>query len=59
MIELRPFCLMDVSQWLHNVQPKRHKRCMCKLVTGFFELPPSDSTLVFHSMRWPQLGHVT
>ena len=24
----RPFCLMDVSQWLHNLQPKRHKRCM-------------------------------
>ena len=24
----RQFCLMDVSQWLHNLQPKRHKRCM-------------------------------
>ena len=24
----RPFCLMNVSQWLHNLQPKRHKRCM-------------------------------
>ena len=24
----RPFCLMDVSQWLHNLQPKRHKCCM-------------------------------
>ena len=24
----RPFCLMDVSQWLHNLQPKRHKRLM-------------------------------
>ena len=24
----RPFCLMDVSQWLHNFQPKRPKLCM-------------------------------
>ena len=23
-----PFCLMDVSQWLYNLQPKRHKLCI-------------------------------
>ena len=42
-----------------HAHPCLHDAYMCKLVTGFFELPPSDSTLVFHSMRWPQLGHVT
>ena len=24
----RPFCLVDVSQWLHNLQPKHHRVCM-------------------------------
>ena len=49
-----PFCLMDVSQWLDNLQPKPHKLCkysiyLTYLLTGANK---DSSRMVSHRVQY-------